>query len=694
MRVLCENPVLAAPVALAQRAKAKYQQPVASPVAYSASNSALIGPASAPVDPLHIPPARRNLPISTAPHSVFSMDYSTLLESAQSNDAIAESELADRSLSGRGVKGNYAAGLSYARQAAAQGNARGEFLVGLCMENGWATPRDENQALEWWQKASDQGYPDAEYFLGQHFMGEGVGSSAADQIIYIQLFTMHHEMKESAKGRALRDAAAKGGYAPAEFGAGNAAIRDGNFDEAISLLQSSAAQGNAGAYITLGDFFCRPPRMKRRGSDSFSADPERGFADYQKAAQFGFGGGEEKVANAYLTGCGVPKDSAQAASWYKKAASAYLLRNFPVDAFFALKKAAQLNDPQAEEELGTLYERGVGVKANQKKANELYAKASAQGYENAEADVIALNQQITQGQDITAELDAEAKAAQPAAPVEAVAPKQRGSGRGGWIAIAGIGAAGLASSYGADAVTSAKVGVTAAALTAKATNADPNNPATAMLTGASEAATGQMTNPIQQTTDQEQAQILAAGAANNAARSQAAAQAAAQQAALANAQETQTTQQATVQQVPAGQAVNSSSSAGVSNASSSSCGSFPSFVTASSSAFTQFQSAGLTQYAGSLTFNLPPGFWSDGAEIDNMAQGTSFAVNSGTAIPISDTVAGQANSSAFIIVDNGTDQMNYTATFPTNVPNPFSVTLKPDGVCGPHPAAGGAGVPD
>ncbi|MGH9563139.1 MAG: tetratricopeptide repeat protein, partial [Terracidiphilus sp.] len=239
------------------------------------------------------------------------------MQSARANDAAAESELADRYLSGRGLKGDYSVGLSYAKQAAAQGNARGEFLVGLCMLNGWATVRDENQAVEWWQKASDQGYPDAQYFLGEHFLGKGFGSGVGDQIIYVQLFTAHHELKQSAKGRALRDSAATGGYAPAELESGNADITDGKFDEGIALLQSAAAQGAPGAYIALGDFFCHPRRSKSERSDDFSHRQSRGFDSYQKAAAFDLGPGEEKVGDAYREGCGVPKDSEQAAAWYR-----------------------------------------------------------------------------------------------------------------------------------------------------------------------------------------------------------------------------------------------------------------------------------------------------------------------------------------------------------------------------------------
>lgn len=199
---------------------------------------------------------------------------------------------------------------------------------------------------------------------------------------------------------------------------------------------------------------------------------------------------------------------------------------------------------------------------------------------------------------------------------------------------------------------------------------------------------------IVDTANQQAANMVALGAANDAARAQAAQQRAAEQREEQEAE--QRREQREVQQASAqvAQAARSTSSSSPSNGSSSACGSFPAFVTASSSAFTQFQRAGLRQYAGSLTFNIPAGFRGDGAEIDNMAQGTSFATNSGTVIPIGDTVAGTANSSAFIILDDGTEQMTYKASFPTNVPNPFSITLRADGVCGPRPTTGGAGVPD
>ena len=69
------------------------------------------------------------------------------------------------------------------------------------------------------------------------------------------------------------------------------------------------------------------------------------------------------IGNLYENGMGVPKDFAQAAEWYRK--------------------AAEEGDAQSCYRLGVFYEKGTGVKQDTDKAIELYRQAAELGYENA-----------------------------------------------------------------------------------------------------------------------------------------------------------------------------------------------------------------------------------------------------------------------------------------------------------------------
>jgi hypothetical protein len=198
-------------------------------------------------------------------------------------------------------------------------------------------------------------------------------------------------------------------------------------------------------------------------------------------------------------------------------------------------------------------------------------------------------------------------------------------------------------------------------------------------------------NAIVNTADQETTQMVAVGAANDAARRQATTQQPpqtnVQQAASDNVAPTvQQNQQAQQPQLAAAPSSSNNNSA------SSPCTAFPAFVTASSSAFSQNQVGGYTYYFGTVTFNIPAGFHSAGAEIDNLANGGGVGTQQGVVISLSNVAGGAANSSAFIVLDTGTYQMRYQASFPTNIPSPFALTLLSDKVCAPDPPVSGAGT--
>ena len=73
---------------------------------------------------------------------------------------------------------------------------------------------------------------------------------------------------------------------------------------------------------------------------------------------------EFRVGTKYELGANVPKDPAQAATWYRK--------------------AAEKGFPQAQHSLGVLYEFGTGVPADLATATQWYRKAADQGFAPAE----------------------------------------------------------------------------------------------------------------------------------------------------------------------------------------------------------------------------------------------------------------------------------------------------------------------
>jgi TPR repeat protein len=124
-------------------------------------------------------------------------------------------------------------------------------------------------------------------------------------------------------------------------------------------------------------------------------------AELQTKATQGFTKQELELAAAYFAGRGVPKDLAQAAYWYRKAADqgnpaaqvyvGYLYTagvGVPQDTAEAIRwyrRAASSNSAQAEVNLASHYMRGDGVKQDTAEALRLLRSASEKGYGRADA---------------------------------------------------------------------------------------------------------------------------------------------------------------------------------------------------------------------------------------------------------------------------------------------------------------------
>lgn len=54
---------------------------------------------------------------------------------------------------------NYPEALRHCREAASQGKARAQYLLGYMLENGKGTAADPAGAFEWYRKAADQDIP-------------------------------------------------------------------------------------------------------------------------------------------------------------------------------------------------------------------------------------------------------------------------------------------------------------------------------------------------------------------------------------------------------------------------------------------------------------------------------------------------------------------------------------------------------
>ena len=151
---------------------------------------------------------------------------------AEAGQAQAQFDLGLLYAQGRGVPRDLTLAMSWYRKAADQGNAEAEFALGQMYSRGWGVPRDEADALRWlqmamdpasdgpptdwsrvegygvqqdqaqaafwYEKAAQQGHPEAQYNLGRLYAtGQGVPHDEEQAVRWVR-------------------AAASQGYAPAQ----------------------------------------------------------------------------------------------------------------------------------------------------------------------------------------------------------------------------------------------------------------------------------------------------------------------------------------------------------------------------------------------------------------------------------------------------------------------------------------------
>ena len=66
---------------------------------------------------------------------------------------------------GRGVKQDYIKAVEWYQRAAEQGYAAAQYHLGVMYDNGQGVKQDYIKAVEWYQKAAEQGHAEAQFNL-------------------------------------------------------------------------------------------------------------------------------------------------------------------------------------------------------------------------------------------------------------------------------------------------------------------------------------------------------------------------------------------------------------------------------------------------------------------------------------------------------------------------------------------------
>ena len=274
-------------------------------------------------------------------------------------------------------RNNYAEAFKLWKKAAEQGNARAQFNLGYCYENGMGVEQNYAEAVKWYRKATEQGQANAQLNLGYCYRnGMGVEQNYEEAVSW------------------YRKAAAQGNAA-AQFNLGvcykNGEGVEQNYEEAVNWYRKAAEQGDADAQCNLG--YCY------RNGMGVKQNYEEAVNWYRKAAEQGDAAAQFNLGVCYENGEGVEQDYAEAVKWYRKAAeqgNATSQCNLGVcyengegveqdyaEAIKWYRKAAEQGDADAQFNLGVCYDNGRGVKQDYAEAIKWYDMAAKQGYKNA-----------------------------------------------------------------------------------------------------------------------------------------------------------------------------------------------------------------------------------------------------------------------------------------------------------------------
>ena len=162
---------------------------------------------------------------------------------------------------------------------------------------------------------------------------------------------------------------------------GREAQKVSNYPEQLKWFRLAADQGNAEAQFELAEMY--------GGNSGVAQDDAEAFRWVQKAANQGNPRAMHSIAFLFANGRSVAKDSAEAFRWAHKAAEQgwgvadlgrlYEASNNYSEAMKWYLKAADSGDHAARYELGRLYQNGLGVAKDNKKAVYWYRQVAEKG---------------------------------------------------------------------------------------------------------------------------------------------------------------------------------------------------------------------------------------------------------------------------------------------------------------------------
>lgn len=224
--------------------------------------------------------------------------------------------------------------LSGLAASAFDGDASGQYLLGLKYLNGIGVEKNYKLAVQWFQQSAAQGFAESYYELGKmYYNGTGFQQSYADALTWYEL----------AAEKGVADAINSIGVM---YYSGTGLSMDRK--KAATYYERAAAAGSVPGQSNLGYYYIYHLAPTQQNY-------KRGVALTIKAAEAGYPTAQCNLGMLYENGTGVPQDKAKAEAWYRKAWAQDELRALGM--LIKMYWSRDIRHPEACTLLVSLYEK-------------------------------------------------------------------------------------------------------------------------------------------------------------------------------------------------------------------------------------------------------------------------------------------------------------------------------------------------
>lgn len=361
-------------------------------------------------------PVDANLPHSATPFAVAARKkhfaIAQMLAARGSTDPVGQFFMGQIYMEGTGPKKNLSVAMDYFSKSAEQGNVDAQFRLGCIYMFGKGAQKNERLAIKWLEMAADKQDTRAEGILGSLYARNDLrvrdlnksvkllqraankGLALAQNLLGFMCWKGIGVFSDVAKAQSLLEKATNQGHAMALVNLSRIYLENNNSHErsqklrgVVPLLKQAAQQSNPEVLTTLAELYLQGIGVEK--------DSTRALQLYKRAADLGSVHAHRQLGLMYSTGEFLPPDYDLSHAHFHRAAKQgdpvahYHLgirshaNNHFSNALFHFQSAAEKGFAEAQYHLGCMYLNSPDIQ-DRSKAMRWFHEAAGNGHKNAQ----------------------------------------------------------------------------------------------------------------------------------------------------------------------------------------------------------------------------------------------------------------------------------------------------------------------